>query len=302
MKEAINLKTKKGWVGVGWVITSPLLVLAIIFMLGTMNPMVSMFMCTIKIVNRSGETVHVTPIGTHIGIKESRDVLDQYAIKMPPIPVFKQGNFILRPNESKIIDYNCDDVRLSEILVRTNDGSYKQISSQNYKVNVIPPISELSNASNAVLDAAKGSEFKWIYWSIICSGLLSLSLYIWYRRLRKTSPDKSPKPPDDASMISEINDQKPRSAKKIKKNIFFSLKGSAVQLLGIILFIICIGLGYSVGDNLGGALGIIIGIILILKLFRIGSKLAVKWYCESCQSVINDENVSICPTCKVRLI
>jgi len=214
MKEAINLKTKKRWVGVGWVITSPLLVLAIICVIATMNPMVSMFMCTITIVNRSGETVRVTPIGTHIAIKESRNVLDQYAIIMPPIPVFKNGNFILRPNESKIIDYNCDDVRLSEILIRTNDGSYKQISSQNYRVNVIPPINKLSDASNAVLNAAKGSEFQWEYWGIICSGLLSVFLYIWYRRLRKAYLDVSPKPPDNTRLISEINDQKSRSAKK----------------------------------------------------------------------------------------
>jgi len=101
-------------------------------------------------------------------------------------------------------------------------------------------------------------------------------------------------------MISEINDQNAISSKKIKKNIFFSLKGSAVQLLGIILFIICIGVGYAIGDNLGGAIGIIIGIIL--KLFRIGSKLAAKWYCESCKSIIDNENVSVCPTCKARLM
>jgi len=214
MKEAINLKTKKRWVAIGWVITSPLLVLAIICVIATMNPMVSMFMCTITIVNRSGETIHVTPIGTHIAIKEYRNVLDQYAIIMPPIPVFKNGNFILRPNESKIIDYNCDDVRLSEILIRTNDGSYKQISSQNYRVNVIPPINKLSDASNAVLNAAKGSEFQWEYWGIICSGLLSVFLYIWYRRLRKAYLDVSPKPPDNTRLISEINDQKSRSAKK----------------------------------------------------------------------------------------
>jgi hypothetical protein len=193
MKEEINLKTKRGWVGLGFGITSPFLLLAIILILGTINPMASMFMCTIRIENRSGETVHVTPIGTHIGLRY-RAVLDQYAVKMPPIPVFKQGNFILRPNESTIIDYNCDDVRLSEILVRTDDGTYKQISSQNNTVNVIPSLSELSNASHAVLDAANGSEFKWIYWSIAFLGLLSLSLYIWYRRLRKIAANKSLQP------------------------------------------------------------------------------------------------------------
>jgi len=190
MKEAMALKTKKRWVGLGWGITSPLLLFAVILMLSTMNPMVSIFMCTFKIENRSGETVYVTPIGTHIGIKGYRSVLDQYAVKMPPIPVFKQGNFILGPNESKIIDYNCDDIRLSEILVRTDGGAYKQISSQNHKTNVIPPLRDLSKATNAVLYAASGSEFKWIYWSIIFSGLLPLSLYIWYRRLRKAAADR----------------------------------------------------------------------------------------------------------------
>jgi len=194
MKEGINLKTKQGWVGLGFRITSPFLLLAIILILGTINPMSSMFMCTIRIENRSGETVHVTPIGTHIAIKEYRAVLDQYAVTMPPIPVIRQGDFILRPNESKIIDYDCDDVRLSEILVKTDDGTYKQISTQNNKVNVIPPLSELSNANHAVLDATSGSEFNWMYWSIILLGLLSLSLYIWYRRLMKMAANKSLQP------------------------------------------------------------------------------------------------------------
>ncbi len=156
-------------------------------------------MHSFQVVNRSGETVYVTPVGTHIGTG-SRLVLNQYAIEMPAIPVFKQGNFILKPGEPLKIVFDRDDIRLSEILVRASNGSYKQIAidTQSYAVTDIPSLSDLPSANSAVMDAAIGSEYNWVYWAIIFSGLLPLYLYIWRRRLTKTEPTKSFQPIDDA--------------------------------------------------------------------------------------------------------
>ena len=147
-----------------------------------------MHMHSFRIVNRSGETVYVTPVGKHIGTG-SRFVLDQYAVEMPAIPVFKQGNFRLKANEPITIVVDMDDIRPSEILVRANNGSYKQIpiDLQSYAID-IPVLSDLPSANRVVMDAAIGSEYNWIYWAIICSGLLPLSLYLWCRQLKKKAP------------------------------------------------------------------------------------------------------------------
>ncbi|MFC1814122.1 hypothetical protein ACFL03_15670 [Thermodesulfobacteriota bacterium] len=200
MKEAIKRKRIKSLVRFGWIITSPLLILSILLILNTINPMAYMYMHSFQVVNRSGETVYVTPVGTHIGTG-SRFVLAQYAIEMPAIPVFKQGNFILGPDQPKKIVFDRDDISPSEILIRANNGSYKQIAidPQSYAVTDIPSLSDLPNANSVVMDAAIGSEYNWIYWAIIFSGLLPLYLYIWRRRLTKTAPNKSFQPIDDAS-------------------------------------------------------------------------------------------------------
>ena len=116
------------------------------------------------------------------------------------------------------------------------------------------------------------------------------------------------------NMTSKTNDEKPRSAKKIKRNVFFSLKGSAVQLLGIVLFPVCMLLGFGIDYYLSGntgavppstpfaLLGLFVGFIIMLKMFRVGSRIATKWYCGSCKSLIDNKDVAICPTCKIKLM
>ena len=157
-------------------------------------------MHTFQVVNSSGETVRVTPIGTHIGTG-SRFVLSQYAVEMPAIPVLKQGNLILRKDELLKIIFDRDDIRPSEILVRTSNGPYKQIAidPQSYAVIDIPPLGGLPNADGVVINVATGSVYNWIYWVIICSGLIPLFLYIWRRRLAKTVSNKFTPPFGDTS-------------------------------------------------------------------------------------------------------
>lgn len=89
-----------------------------------------------------------------------------------------------------------------------------------------------------------------------------------------------------------------KAADKIKKNDFFSVKGCFVHILGILSFLICVALGYAIGDTPGGSFGIIIGIVVMLVLFRVGSKFAAKWYCGSCNSQLKDKRVTTCPACK----
>lgn len=170
----------------GWIVTSPLFVVSVLFVVNTVNPMAFAFMNSIEIVNRSGETIHITPVGRHIETG-TRHVLRQYGLEMPAIPAFRQGNFLLEPGERRKIVYDSDDVRPSEILVATAGGVYREVpvGRVDQGATEIQSVQRLPEAGKAVLDAALGSEFNWIEWILLLFGSLPLLLYIKWRRLHR---------------------------------------------------------------------------------------------------------------------
>ena len=75
----------------------------------------------ITIENRSSERFHVTPVGT---IGREKTLLPIYTRRFPIIPAQRWGEFPVEPGATLRLTYHCDEVQISELLIRTEDGRY----------------------------------------------------------------------------------------------------------------------------------------------------------------------------------
>jgi len=83
----------------------------------------------------------------------------------------------------------------------------------------------------------------------------------------------------------------PVEGKPERKSEFIGA-GAAVQLLGVVVFLLSFALGI---------VGAAIGFIAMIMLLLIGSRMSVHWVCGNCKNRIDSKKVTICPACHARL-
>ena len=154
-----------------------------------------------EVVNRSGQTIFVSAVGT-VGKEGKKTAL--WLLERPPRPAC---DLRLAEGESVAIRYDWDDVNFSEIVVRTESGQYYQMVvdpkpaesryhpplSQHY---VIGSLSELKPVDEHVLHAAlhPGSARTWlVLMACLCPPLL---LALWIRLYRKETRKRKPPLPE----------------------------------------------------------------------------------------------------------
>jgi hypothetical protein len=109
------------------VLSLPLCCCPIGLLINNVNPIHYAFLAEFQVVNESGETVYITPIGAVRTVQRPRHVLLRASPKLPGTPALRQGDIRLDPGESLRIIYDMDDVVASEIAVRNAQGEYRQL-------------------------------------------------------------------------------------------------------------------------------------------------------------------------------
>lgn len=106
------------------VLSLPLCCGPMLLLVGSFSPMHLVFLAEYTVVNASGETVYITPVGT---LRDERYVLPQFASSLPGVPALRQADIRLDAGESVSILYDADDVVASEIAVRNTQSDYRQL-------------------------------------------------------------------------------------------------------------------------------------------------------------------------------
>lgn len=173
----------------GSLISSMGMILTGIVLLIVLNPMGLAFITGFVIRNESTRTLYVTPVGV---LGDERRILPQVLLRIPYIPIMDRQNIKLRKGQSIKIYYDWDDVTFSEIAVRDEKNTWRQMSvlpeeekvccSPNKKgVYVLPVFDELEEISPQVKkvisreDAVNGSG--WLL-SVILLLLGPVSIYL----------------------------------------------------------------------------------------------------------------------------
>lgn len=180
----------------------PLSCMPVVFVLNTVNPMQLAFITDFTVENQSGEDVQFTPIGTW-GAEGNRATLPIFIARFPALPSPKIGNFLLKPGEKRVVLYDWDDINLSEIAVRSQEGKIYQLvvdptpTERQYHAPetnhfVIPLLSSLSTASERVEIATQGSSKVWRFYVVMLCAL-ALPFALWrlvlaYRKEKRAAP------------------------------------------------------------------------------------------------------------------
>ncbi len=83
------------------------------------------FLTEFTVENRTEETIVVTPVGT--GESGHRGPLPVKMFAFPPFAAFRSGEFRLAPDESISVQYDMDDITLSELVVTCSSFRIVQI-------------------------------------------------------------------------------------------------------------------------------------------------------------------------------
>lgn len=143
---------------------TPLSVLPALFLANSVNPMQLSFVTSFTVTNDSGRTLDVVPVGTFND--GSRGRLPTFASKVPALRRLGRTSYRIGHGETQTVLFDCDDINLSELAVRDQAGTYRQLVTDanpprndyrapSQKSFTIPDFSQLEAVDPRVLAAAK---------------------------------------------------------------------------------------------------------------------------------------------------
>jgi hypothetical protein len=162
-------------------------------LINNVNPIHLFFLVEFRVVNESGETIYITPVGTMRTLQRQRLVLSRASPRLPGTPALRQGDIRLDPGESLRIIYDADDVAASEIAVRNARGEYRQlvISERQKRLSLdeetpeytIRSFSGLSKIAPEVLavakEAGRSNRWVWVWMALwIVPGFIPVGLFL----------------------------------------------------------------------------------------------------------------------------
>lgn len=154
------------------------------------------FVTEFTVENRSGETIHITPVGA-VGREGKRTRLTLYMCRFPAIMAFRNRDLRLDDGGRIRILYKSEDVTFSEILVRAETNRYfKVVTNPEPTKNqhrppladpyVVGKLSELQVADQKVLRALDRKPLPFqVFWVMLPFGVLGLFLLICRRVMRR---------------------------------------------------------------------------------------------------------------------
>ena len=164
-------------------------------LINNVNPIHYAFLVEFQVVNESGETIHITPIGALRTVQRPRHVLLRASPRLPGTPALRQGDIRLDPGESLRIIYDADDVAASEIAVRNAQGEYRQLvirdrqklltldeETLEYTIGSFKRLAKIAPEVLAVAkEAGRSNRRVWIWMALwIMAGFIPIALFlIW---------------------------------------------------------------------------------------------------------------------------
>jgi hypothetical protein len=97
----------------------PTSLVAILFIINSVNPMQISFITSFKLENRLNEDIYITPIGVY-NTRGDRCLLPLYITKVPALPSLKESDIKIKAGEVRLFFYDWDDVNASEIYIKTD--------------------------------------------------------------------------------------------------------------------------------------------------------------------------------------
>jgi hypothetical protein len=152
-----------------------------------------MFWGHFRVLNESGETLYITPIGERDG---QRDILLEGFSRFPYVPILRRADLRLEPGESVEIYCRWFDEppwRLVAIAVRNQRDEYSQLAVDESTLNPMAALSErshriesfdaLTKATPEVVDlAVEASRLNVAAWAMVAAGFVPIGLFVaWYR-------------------------------------------------------------------------------------------------------------------------
>jgi len=162
-------------------------------LINNVNPIHYAFLVEFQVVNESGETIYITPIGALRTVQRPRHVLLRASPRLPGTPALRQGDIRLDPGESLRIIYDADDVAASEIAVRNAQGEYRQLvirdrqkrltldeETPEYTITSFDRLSKIAPEVLAVAkEAGRSNRRVWIWMALlVVPGFVPIALFL----------------------------------------------------------------------------------------------------------------------------
>lgn len=172
------------------------------FALGTAcNPMQAEFLSTFKVVNQTGQTVGITPIG--VSASGEKAALPQFTqVAFFALPAFREENLEVKTGASRDICYDWHETNFTSVLVRLSDGSYRELvvdtepPTKGYAPNeeehyLIPPLDQMPQATTSLVRVLDQRRSFW--WYLMSAAVSLLIPWPMRRAYEKTRPKRSKK-------------------------------------------------------------------------------------------------------------
>ncbi len=142
---------------------TPLSLLPLLFVINSVNPMQLVFITSITVVNQSGRTLDIIPVGTFNN--GEKGPLPTFYTACPAFPRLGTPIFRVEDGEKQSILFDCDDINFSDFIVRDATGEHrlmvadanppkKDYYAPRQKAFIIPKWDELSTIVASALSAA----------------------------------------------------------------------------------------------------------------------------------------------------
>jgi hypothetical protein len=166
----------------------PLSCVPALFAVNTINPMKLSFITQFTVENQTDGMIYVTPVGT---ASTGRHPLPLCLWQAPWVPITERGRFPIPPGERLTFHYDWDDIRLSELVIETDDGRVRQCDVPLDRTDahfVIDDPTRLRPVTPPVRAAYDAAQQPVRFWPVVA--LLSVPavtfvmLRRWYRRTK----------------------------------------------------------------------------------------------------------------------
>jgi hypothetical protein len=165
------------------------------------NPTQAELLSTFKVVNQTGQTVRITPIGTLASGENA--VLPQFIqVAFFTLPALYEENLEVKMGESRDICYDWHATNFVAVLVGLSNGSYRELvvdakpltkghSPNQREYYTLPPFNEMPLASNSMVQVLDQRRSFW--WYVTLALVLLLLPWPMRRAYEKTRPKRSKK-------------------------------------------------------------------------------------------------------------
>jgi hypothetical protein len=228
-------------------------------LINNVNPVHYGFLAEFQVVNESGETVYITPIGAVRTVERPRHVLVRASPRLPGTPALRQGDIRLDPGESLRIIYDRDDVAASEIAVRNAQGEYRQLvisdrqkslildeETPEYTIGSFKRLAKIAPEVLAVAKQADSANRRIWFWMAlwIIAGFIPIALFlVWFGLALRARRESRYTEMVKASMSGESPDSQPLAkGKGFVSSLKTKLAGKQ-HLLPILLVVLPLAFG-----------------------------------------------------------